>query len=291
MNFRYAQTWGLAIPYKGSTVTIHANMGGTSDSSTTLSSSFAECKAGGGNFKLSTAGVYEVTLKLELRSVKFTGKAVCTDEDTSSAKLPEKMYMTGSPYNWDWTLATELIPVHSHDGNFWGVYYLNANDMLKFNSARDWNGDQFGAESSAAIGYGDYATGESDITIANSGFYLVWVQCSLSADKKSVINRFVLAEPVPYLVGACAPGGWDDICSNAAKFTLDNNVYKSPAFANDGELRMCILLDGVEWWQSEFMIFDGQIVYRGADKDQERINGVAGQIATLDFINNTGTIQ
>ena len=159
MKFRYAQTWGLAIPYKGSTVTIHANMGGTSDSSTTLSSSFAECKAGGGNFKLSAAGVYEVTLKLELRSVKFTGKAVCTDEDTSSAKLPEKMYMTGSPYNWDWTLATELIPVYSHDGNFWGVYYLNANDMLKFNSARDWNGDQFGADSSAAIGYCDYATG------------------------------------------------------------------------------------------------------------------------------------
>ena len=70
----------------------------------------------------------------------------------------------------------------------------------------------------------------------------------------------------------------------------DGDVYKS-AVLNAGELRMCVKLDNVDWWQTEFMIFDGKIVYRGAAGDQDRVQATAGQIVTLDFKDNTGSIQ
>ncbi len=290
LKFRYAQTWGMAIPYKGATVTIHSNMGNSGSSTAAMTTAFSECKGGGGNFSLSDAGIYEVTLKLELRSGKFTGKAVCTAKDESSAKLPEKMYIIGAPFDWSWDKAEELIPVHSHDGNFWAIYYFNEGDGIKFNSALDWNGDQFGAENEDPRGYGEYAAGGENLVIATTGYYLVWIQCSLSADKKSVVSKVVLSEPNPYVIGECAANGWSDQLAAADKFALDGDVYKS-AVLNAGELRMCVKLDNVDWWQTEFMIFDGKIVYRGAAGDQDRVQATAGQIVTLDFKDNTGSIQ
>lgn len=60
-------------------------------------------------------------MKLDLRTGKFTAKAVLTGEDTTTAELPEHMFVTGSPaaWNWKWDNVPELTPVHSHDGMFW----------------------------------------------------------------------------------------------------------------------------------------------------------------------------
>ena len=78
---------------------------------------------------------------------------------------------------------------------------------------------------------------------------------------------------------------------DAAKFTVSGNEFISPAFVADAEVRMSVLLEGNQWWQTEFMIFDGLIEYRGAGGDQARINGAAGQKATLNFITGTGSIN
>ena len=289
IKFRYANTWGLEIPYQGSIVKVHANMGGASAS--TLTTAFSTCQGGGDNFNLSTAGIYEVTLKYELRSNKFSAKAVCTDEDTSSATLPENMYITGTPYDWDdWNQCEQLVNTHN-DGNFWKMIWFNAGDQVKFSSTMAWDGNDFGASTDAPLGFGTYETGKENITIKNTGYHLVWVKCSLSEDKKSVIKEFSLLEPVVYLVGDCAPGGWADMFSDAAKFTVSDKEFVSPVFVADAEIRMCVLLEGNQWWQTEFMIFDGLIEYRAAGGDQARINGTAGQKATLNFTTGTGSIN
>ena len=51
-------------------------------------------------------------------------------------------------------------------------------------------------------------------------------------------------------------------------------------------------IEGNQWWQTEFMVFNGKIEYREKGGDQEpRVPGTAGQTVTLDFINGTGSIQ
>ena len=144
------------------------------------------------------AGVYTVTLKLDLRTGRFSAKAVCTAEDTSSATLPEKMFVNGDAWGWpqDWSTAPEMIPVHSHDGMFWGIYYLQAGNGMKFNNEKSWStGDNFGAENEDPKGYGEYPAGGSNLKVADTGYYLVIVSCTLSADKKSVNRKVILAEP------------------------------------------------------------------------------------------------
>lgn len=288
IKFRYGQTWGISIPYGSDKVTIHSNMGGTSAGE--LNKSYTECKGGGDNFTLSLSGTYDVALRLELRNRKFSGKAICTGEDTSTAKLPEDMFVTGSPFDWNWEKAASLTPVHSHDGNFWGIFYFEKDAMIKFNSARAWNGDEFGAINEDALGYGEYPTGGSNLKIAESGFYQVRIVCSLSADKKTVEKKIILSEPMLYLVGSCSTGGYDHLYGDADKFTLDGNLYKN-TLVGDGEIRMTAKLEGVDWWQSEFIIIDGKIEYRGAGNDQQRVQGKAGQVVSLDFTNNTGSIE
>ncbi len=46
------------------------------------------------------------------------------------------------------------------------------------------------------------------------------------------------------------------------------------------------------WWNSEFNVYDGKIEYRNdSSDDQPAVPGTAGQVVTLNFDDNTGTIQ
>lgn len=237
MKFRYSGDWGLEFPYQGGKVKLHTNMGYNGDNASAISEAFSECKGGGANFQVGKAGVYTVTLKLDLRTGQFSAKAVCTAEDTSSATLPEKMFVNGDAWGWqqDWSTAPEMIPVHSHDGMFWGIYYLQAGYGMKFNNEKSWS----------AGGWADAGAGRPD--------------------------------------------------DSEVAFTLssDGTAYEAVA-AGDGDLRIYVStgIQGVDWWQSEFLLRDGKIEYRGKGGDQEpRVQIETGKTVTLDFRTNTGTIQ
>ena len=260
------------------------------------------CKGGGANFQVGKAGVYTVTLKLDLRTGRFSAKAVCTAEDTSSATLPEKMFVNGDAWGWpqDWSTAPEMIPVHSHDGMFWGIYYLQAGNGMKFNNEKSWStGDNFGAENEDPKGYGEYPAGGSNLKVADTGYYLVIVSCTLSADKKSVNRKVILAEPKLFLRGACA-GGWADAGAGrpndlevAFALAADGATYEAVT-AGDGDLRIYVAtgVQGVDWWQSELVVRDDKIEYRGKGGDQEpRVPVTIGKTVSLDFRTNTGSIQ
>ena len=46
-----------------------------------------------------------------------------------------------------------------------------------------------------------------------------------------------------------------------------------------------------DWWQMEFNVFDGKIVYRADGDDQAAVAVTAGQKVTLNFNAETGSIQ
>lgn len=212
----------------------------------------------------------------------------------TAAALPEEMYINGSfnAPNWDWADARilQLIPVHSHPGKFWGIYYFDANTEIKFSPVKDWQGD-FGCADGDAHDYGTIPVGTNNLKLANSGFYQIVITCSLSADGKSVEKQIELLEPKVYVIGDCAQGGWDAQLTDTDLFTLQGDEYVSPALFHDGNLRICIRLEGCDWWNTEFNIYDGEIVFRGTGGDQAAVTATAGQVVKLNFKTNTGVIE
>ena len=49
--------------------------------------------------------------------------------------------------------------------------------------------------------------------------------------------------------------------------------------------------DNIDWWMMEFIILNGEIVYRGAGPDQERVNAGAGQVVSLNFTTGQGGLK
>ena len=74
--------------------------------------------------------------------------------------------------------------------------------------------------------------------------------------------------------------------------------FVSPALAVKGELRLCVhpLTSAGnewigEWWQSEFLFFNGEIAYRGQGGDQDRVNAEAGQKVYLNFTTGKARLE
>ena len=72
--------------------------------------------------------------------------------------------------------------------------------------------------------------------------------------------------------------------------------FISPAFTGaapegDGGTRASIVLEGHEWWHTEFMVFNGVFIPRGAGDDQDRVAGSVGQKLRINFTEKTGKIE
>lgn len=195
------------------------------------------------------------------------------------------LFLTGSNYGWGdkWL---QLVPFHSSMEDFWTIIYLHEGEQLKFAPQADW-GDDFGYTGTTIndeAGANITSSSDGNIVVGKAGWYLLKVQ-------NGSTKTLTVLQPNVYLMGDAA-GEWN--IADSHKFTIpttEDGVFESPAFAADAELRMCVSVDGFDWWQSEFMVFDGKIEYRGRGDDQNRVNVKAGQKVTLNFTAGTGEIK
>lgn len=194
-----------------------------------------------------------------------------------------ELYLTGSEYGWGATWKP-MVPVYGHEGEFWTLIYLNAGEEFKFAPQADWGGD-FGADQLQFVdNAGAGLTGTSNVVVGNSGWYLLYVDAT-----NKVLETYA---PDVYLMGETA-GEWAIAPEHKFSVPADKDGdFVSPAFVADGELRMCVHpKDNVVWWQAEFIVLDGEIVFRGNGPDQTRVNVGAGQQAYLNFTNGTGSVK
>jgi len=214
--------------------------------------------------------------------------------------MPENMYLIGNVTDWSWGAATPMVPVWGTPGKFWAVQYLgksgNDNAEIKFNTAKDWNGDQFGIQTADIDNASKTLAGISgtdNIVIGNPGWYIVVVTTEISGRNYIYHVRFL--EPKVYLFGPAIGGKWGP--SDEQLFTVPNlssgaNAdFVSPAFTDNGEIRACIVLEGQQWWHSEFLVFGTELIYRATDGDQERVAGKVGQKLYINFTKKTGKIE
>ena len=266
-----------------------AGLGAATDGDTSAENIVAWTEAGkqAGSIKIAISGKVKITYDAE--NFYYTVK------DNSA---PAELYMTGSKYNWGTPAGSsdawkQLVPVNDTKGNFWGMYYFEKDEQIKFAPQAGWGGD-FGFTNTTISQESIDRAGLSDeggnIKVGNPGWYLVYV--SVIGNDKAV----EFEEANVYLNGDCI-GGWNAF-NDASKFvvpTTADGEFVSPAFTAGGEIRICVrpkALDNDNWWRTEFIVRDGKIEYRGNGGDQlPRVNESTGRKIYLKFSDNTGRIN
>lgn len=206
--------------------------------------------------------------------------------------MPEKMYMTGTVSGWDWAKAYEMVPVYPKaSGEFWIMQYFEANSEIKFNSEKSYNGAEFGFANTVIDDKANAGISDADgnIKIATPGWYIVVVKTTIVGRSYTFAVDFV--EPVVYLCGATVGDKWGVDGQPFINPTTADGEFVSPAFPKGGDLRICVVLAGHDWWHTEFIFLDGKIEYRGNGDDQTRVAVEAGKKAYLNFSKGTGRVE
>ena len=283
-KFRHSNGWKIFFDAPDNTVSVNTNFG----------TGLNNLVPGGPNIVLDERGVYKYTITWELGE-----EYVATQEKTGdldpAPEFPEAMYVVGAATAYDWDTPGDnpdgtmhkIAGGPANDGIFWKILHLEGGEGFKI-SAAGWGNpnldyghvdvwDEDGIEVIAA---------GNDWTVANSGMYMVVL--NLQDDQVAVS----ITDVNVYGIGD-AFGTWDGAVE-ANKFAVDHTAktVTSPALAATDEIRMYADHAWIpDWWQAEFIVIEGVIEYRGAGDDQDRVVGTAGQVITLMFDDNTGTIQ
>ena len=306
-KFRYGGDWGYSIDYDASTeAKLFTDMGVTGEDMAPLTDGgFSDVKPGGQNITTEIGGEFEITVKYEVRTRKFsaTYKVIGDPVLPPDIELPSKMYAIGSPFDWNWDNAKSLTPVHGFAGAegspgtlksmYWMVQYFNADDQVKFNFNKDWDGNDFGfaAISDEAISFAEITDVGGNISVGKAGWYIVTVTTTYNDDETGLVHSVDFYAPNIYALGD-AIGTWD--IGEANKFTVPADAsgqFVSPAFIADKPIRMNIKLEGIDWWKTEFNIINGKIEYRGNGDEQAAVKVAVGQKAYLKFSDGTGEIK
>ncbi len=236
-----------------------------------LDEALAATSDNGGNIKLE-AGDYKVTLDLAAETILITKPA-----------FPETMYMIGQDFGgWDWASdgIVSMNPVAGDGaGQFWAIRYVDAANGFKFCSKREWNGDFHSLTTNTG-----YTVKDGNCFVPESGLYMIHIDL-----KREMIHM----EPARvYGIGDCF-GSWDAEKAEYLFAAGEDGKTVSATLAADGQIRMFAAsgIANTDWWTREFIFFNGEIAYRGNGGDQERVNGTAGQVVTLDFNAGTATLQ
>lgn len=213
--------------------------------------------------------------------------------------MPEHLYVVGNFCGWDWGNSFEFVPVYDHPEMYWRMVWIDEGGV-KINTAKDWDGNEKGYNGITVAG--DLADKISDnggnISSATPQWYLMVVTASVTG--RDIKYTVEFNEPNVYLMGTCMDdSSWSELL-DGAKFdvptTMDGN-FVSPAFkaacpGGDGDgVRAYVKVPGNDWWHTEFIVLNGEIAYRGAGGDQERVAGNVGQKLYLNFATGKGEIK
>ncbi|MBR5102534.1 MAG: SusF/SusE family outer membrane protein [Muribaculaceae bacterium] len=214
---------------------------------------------------------------------------------------PEHLYIVGQFCSWDWNKCVEMVHVWGAPDVFWHMVYID-NSGIKFNTNMAWDGGECGFDQINIVEgdddlHGDIISGDGNIASSNPGWYLMIVTCSVQG--RDIIYDVQFRKPEVWLIGWIYDGDWTELKGDT--FTvpdgpdgyfvsplLDKNL---PGTESEGCVRAYCKIPGFDWWKSEFMVYDGKLVYRGAGDDQERVGCSAGQYLYLNFTTEEGEIK
>lgn len=293
-NFKFRYGGGWKIEIDGDLVKANSNFGGVLSGT---SPNFTSTLLPGGAdilFAGANEGEYTVTLKWTVDD-GFVSTFTKTGDVEPLPEYPEEMFLVGAAtaYGWDAPGTHDDAVMHKvaggvgNEGIYWKILHLEGGAGFKL-AASGWGEPNLGF---AGVDVYD-ADGvtvsdvEGNMSVAASGMYMIVL------DLRNDEIKLSIKAPEVYGMGD-AFGGWDaDLPAN--KFTVDNTekTLISPALTATANVRMYVDHSWIgDWWQAEFVLVAGEIVYRNnSNDDPPAFPGTAGQVITLHFDDNTGSV-
>ena len=235
---------------------------------------------------------------ITLPSVKATYEA-------PDAKFTDNLFLIGDGIQTSWQSWKAIPQVWGITGNYYGVIYMQAGGEFEWgtenNDYRGYNRlKEINDEAGAGITEGD----EHKIKVANAGWYTLYFKGKITEDKKNIDWALTVYPTQVYLLGACMnqtcdPWVFDE--AYALKAPADKNgKWESPAFLASAELRAAVKVGTLDWYRTEFTIYNGNLFWRRynivnswAETEDEAysVTTTVGQKLYIDFDNNTAEVK
>ena len=235
---------------------------------------------------------------ITLPSVKATYEA-------PDAKFTDNLFLIGDGIQTSWESWKAIPQVYGLTGNYYGVIYMQAGGEFEWgtenNDYRGYNRlKEINDEAGAGITEGD----EHKIKVANAGWYTLYFKGKITEDKKNIDWALTVYPTQVYLLGACMnqtcdPWVFDE--AYALKAPADKNgKWESPAFLASAELRAAVKVGTLDWYTTEFTIYNGNLFWRRYNivKSWAETEGEAYSVTTpvgkklyIDFDNYTAEIK
>lgn len=289
-KFRYSNGWKIILDTakdlgsgkKG--IKVNTNFGGT----------VSALVPGGDNMKNDKYGIYKVSMTWTLGAA-YQAEITFVKDAEPLPTYPDAVYVVGdaTAYGWDEPGSKAGAVMHKcaggapSEGIYWKICHIEASKGFKIAAAK-WAAPNLGYTDVKEYDATGIAVSEKDgnMSVATSGMYIVVLNLRDNTVKVSVKDAEV------YGIGD-AFGSWDE-AKAANKFTVNNTdkTLVSPALTAAANIRMYAEHSWIPaWWNAEFIVKSDKIEYRNDGGDQEAVAGTVGQVITLKFDDNTGTIK
>lgn len=196
---------------------------------------------------------------IELPNVLATYKAPELSYSTS-------LYVVGSSIQNAWNSWKPLAPVYGMDGEFYTLVYFPDGGAFKWGESEgDWRGYDRLAAINDNANAGLEADGDGNIKVNNGGWYLLYFTSKIGASEIAYTLNVEAAHA--YIIGAVAGGSWTDKDAAWEMTPSADNTgeWVSPTMTAGGELRAYISVPGIDWWRTEFTLFNGDLFWRTMD--------------------------
>lgn len=180
------------------------------------------------------------------------------------AVLPTDVYVAG-PSIRGGSEPKQLGGVFGNTGEWYGMVYMTAGSSLMYGDAEAQNSTPITLNDQAGAGLSTTADG---VTFANTGWYALHLQIVIENNSlRSTLNVYPGAANV---TGSATGGFVGDDGYNDASWAMTapadaSGEWESPAFTGGGELRAYINIPGLDWWKTEFTLYNGNLFWRNAD--------------------------
>ena len=216
--------------------------------------------------------------------------------------LPTSIYVCGNSIADAWSTWKPVPLIWTKEGQFYTMIYNNADGFKWGNKPQDWFGyDMIDEFDNQVDGMEISADGDGNIVFSKPGWYVLKFVTAIEG--KKVKYTLTVAEGKAYAIGAAVDNGsWSGVEMTAP---ADKDGYWTfNNFTGSGEMRAYIAVPGVDWWQTEFTILNGngELVWRDAthnsdsnwkdDVGEEYSVAVGpGKIIKVNFDRSTGIVE
>jgi hypothetical protein len=216
--------------------------------------------------------------------------------------LPTNIFVCGGSIADAWSTWKPVPLIWTKEGQFYTLIYNNADGFKWGNKPNDWFGyDMIDEFDNQVDGLTISTDGDGNIVFDKAGWYVLKFVATI--DGKKLKYKLTVAPGKAFAIGAAVDNGsWSGV--EMTPPDSKDGYWTFSDFTGAGELRAYIVVPGVDWWQTEFTILNGngELIWRDAEHNSDSnwkddvgeeysVSVGPGKIVKVNFDRSVGIVE